>query len=135
MPKKTPGDFRIIHHLSFPHGRSINSGIDKQYTHVVYHNVDQAINILCSVGIGAFLAKTDIKNAFRIIPVHPQDHHLLGFSWQNFFYYDRTLAMGLSASCQIIEAFSTSLQWISQSYFNIQHMLHILDDFFDNSLH
>ena len=28
VPKKEPGEFRMIHHLSYPHGDSINDQID-----------------------------------------------------------------------------------------------------------
>ena len=129
VPKKTPGDFRLIHHLSFPHGHSINSGIDKQDSTVSYHTVDQAIDIICSLESGSYLSKTDIQSAFRIIPVHPSNYHLLGFHWNGMYYFDKTLAMGLSASCQIFERFSSALQWIAQTWFNIPNMLHILDDF------
>ena len=39
------------------------------------------------------MAKTDIENAFRLMPIHPRDHELLGFTLQNEmqdseFYYD-----------------------------------------------
>ena len=27
VPKKSPGEFRLIHHLSFPKGASVNDGI------------------------------------------------------------------------------------------------------------
>ena len=39
IPKKTPGDFRLIHHLSFPKGLSINDGIFSEDTHVRYATV------------------------------------------------------------------------------------------------
>ena len=37
--------------------------------------------------------------------------------------------MGLSSSCQIFEAFSSSLEWISVNRFGPSGVLHILDDF------
>jgi hypothetical protein len=37
--------------------------------------------------------------------------------------------MGLSASCQHFEAFSTALHWILKNHFNVTHLSHILDDF------
>lgn len=61
------------------------------------------------------MAKTDIEVAFRIIPICPFDYHLLGFSWQGQFYFDKCLPMGASSSCQIFEKFSVALQWIMQS--------------------
>lgn len=40
VPKKTPGDFRLIHHLSFPEGESINDGIARKYSSVHYTSFD-----------------------------------------------------------------------------------------------
>ena len=52
------------------------------------------------------MAKTEIKSAFRILPVNPDDHPLLGMKWENLYYsYDRCLPMDCSASCAIFEAF------------------------------
>ena len=62
------------------------------------------------------MAKTDVKSAFRIIPIHRADYFLLGLKWDNTYYFDRCLAMGLSSSCAIFEAFSTALEWLSINY-------------------
>ena len=43
IPKKLPGEFRLIHHLSFPEGHSINSHISKIMSSVHYGNIDDAI--------------------------------------------------------------------------------------------
>ena len=32
VPKKTPGDFRMIHHLSYPKGKSVNDGISQEHS-------------------------------------------------------------------------------------------------------
>ena len=71
VPKKIPGEFRLIHHSSFPRGASINDGISPEYTTVSYSRVDDAITIIKKLGGGCFLAKADIKSAFRIIPIRP----------------------------------------------------------------
>ena len=34
VPKKAPGEFRLIQHLSYPHGSSINDGISSDDSHV-----------------------------------------------------------------------------------------------------
>ena len=78
VPKKTPGEFHLIHHLSYPWGSSVNDGIDSEHTRVCYATVDDAIKFIKLTGPGCFLAKTDIKNAFRIIPIRPDDYNLLG---------------------------------------------------------
>ena len=129
VPKKAANEFRLIHHLSFPHGSSINDHIDPEFSSVHYATFDDAIAMLISLGTGTLMAKTDIADAFRLIPVHPDDHNLLGISWDGSYYYDTCLPMGASSSCAIFETFSSSLQWISNIKLGIRHMLHILDDF------
>ena len=74
------------------------------------------------------LAKTDVRSAFRIIPVHPSDRPLLGLQWRGQWYYDRCLAMGCSSSCKTVGRLST-MEWIASNKLGIPHILHILDDF------
>ena len=129
IPKKVPGEFRLIHHLSFPEGKSINSHIPQIASSVHYANIDDAIRLIRRTGRGCALAKTDIKNAFRLIPVSPSDYNLLGICWRDRFYVDRNLAMGLSSSCKIFECFSSGLEWIAHFRLHIPGILHLLDDF------
>ena len=75
------------------------------------------------------MAKTDIDSAFRLIPIHPNDHPLLGFKFGTEFFYDSCLPFGASSSCAIFEAFSSALEWAAKCKFNIEHIVHILDDF------
>lgn len=134
VPKKTPGEFRLIHHLSYPRcssdNSSVNEGISSEFSTVQYAGIEDAINQLKKCGSGSFMAKTDIKSAFRIIPVHPSDHDLLGFSFRNSFYYDTCLPMGCSSSCKIFETFSSALEWVAIHKLGCSHVVHILDDFF-----
>ena len=129
VPKKNPGEFRLIHHLSYPKGCSVNDGISSEYTSVSYATISDAIQQIKLAGAGCFLSKTDIKNAFRITPIRPQDYHLLGMKWQGMYYYDRCMPMGCSSSCKTFETFSSALEWIAQNKLHIRHILHLLDDF------
>ena len=45
VPKKVPGEFRLIHHLSFPKGSSVNDGIPPEHTSVHYATIDEAIKL------------------------------------------------------------------------------------------
>ena len=74
-----------------------------------YASVGDASKWIKRLGRGCFMAKTDVKSAFRIIPMQPADYSLLGLKWENLYYFDRTLPMGLSSSCAIFEAVSTAL--------------------------
>ena len=129
IPKKAPGEFRMIHHLSFPYGDSVNTFIPPECSTVKYATVDDAINFIKVLGQGCVLAKTDVRNAFRIIPIHPSDHPLLGLQWKGQWYYDRCLPMGCSSSCKTFECLSTAMEWIARNKLGIPHILHILDDF------
>ena len=71
IPKKQPGEYRMIHYLSFPHGGSVNDFIPSEFCSVHYASVDDAVQIIKKLRIGCALAKTDVRSAFRIIPVHP----------------------------------------------------------------
>ena len=78
VPKKTPGEFRIIHHLSYPDGSSVNDFIPSEKSTVQYASISDAIAMIKCIGRGSYMSKTDINSAFRIIPIHPDDYHLLG---------------------------------------------------------
>ena len=129
VPKKTESEFRLIHHLSFPQGSSLNDGISSEFTSVSYATVEDAIHTIRTVGHSCFMAKTDIKNAFRIIPMQPQDYNLLGICWRGFYYYDHCMPMGCSSSCKTFEIFSSAIEWIAQEKLHVDHILHLLDDF------
>lgn len=129
VPKKGPNEFRLIHHLSFPEGSSINDGIAPENVSVKYQTITDAIGLIKYFGKGALMAKTDIENAFRIIPIHPDDHDLLGMKIGEQFYYDKVLPMGCSISCRLFEEFSTALHWVLQHKLQAAGIAHILDDF------
>lgn len=95
---------------------------------VQYDTVDWVINLVQQYGPYCLMAKTDIEDAFRIIPIKPSDYHLLGFSWEEI-YFDKCLPMGASSSCQLFEKLSVALQWIMQTKYKGGGMSHILDDF------
>ena len=100
-PKKNPGEFRVIHHLSFPENSSINDGIPDYLCTVQYQTVDDAIKLVKFYGKNCLISKTDIENSFKIIPIHPNDQELLAFAIQGQYFYDKTLPMGLSYSCKL----------------------------------
>ena len=129
VPQSVPGNFRLIHDLSFSRNGSINSLIPKRISTVQYDSVDIVVNLVKHYGRFSQLAKCDIKDAFHIIPVHPSDYHLLGFIWNTFCYYDKCLPMGASSSCQIFESFSCALQWVMETKYHAAGMSHFIDDF------
>lgn len=131
VPKRQEGQFRLIHHLSYPRasGLSVNDGIPKECTAVSYAGIQDAVSVIKELGRGCFLAKTDIKSAFRLLPVHPEDYMLLGFSWNGKLYHDCCVPMGCASSCAIFESFSSALEWVARHKLGCHGVVHILDDF------
>ena len=129
VPKRQPFTFRMIHHLSFPFGDSINDYIDKELCTVRYASFDKAVGMIMELGTSAWLAKADIKSAFRLLPVSPLDYELLGFSFNGMFYFDKCLPMGCSISCALFEKFSSFLEYRIRLTASTPFLTHYLDDF------
>ncbi len=78
LPELYP-DEELLYRLIMDLKRSgVNSHIPKENTKVQYAKFDQAIAMCLEHRKGCYIAKLDIKSAFRNIPIHPSDCHLLG---------------------------------------------------------
>ena len=127
---KSDGSWRLIYHLSAPPGTSINDFIDPTEYSLQYHTIDDAINICCHLGRNALLAKVDLKNAFRLCPVHPEDWHLLGIRWRGHYLVDKCLPFGLRSAPFLFNMVADAIQWILENHCHVQHSFHYLDDYF-----
>ena len=74
------------------------------------------------------MVKLDLKDAYRIIPIHPADYPLLGIRWHGRIYIDRALPFGLRSAPKIFSAVADVIAWVLFSR-GIQQQLHYLDDF------
>lgn len=77
-----PGKWRLITNLSSPEGSSVKNGIDLSFCSRQYTSVDQIARVATRFGSRSLLAKIDINSAYRLVPVHQDDHPLLGVLWQ-----------------------------------------------------
>ena len=123
-----PGSWRLIVDLSFPHGCSVNEGISANDASMAYSSVEDAAQVVTKLGKNTLLAKIDIASAFRIIPVHPDDRHLLGMKWKNEVFIDKQLPFGLRSAPVLFNAVADALEWILRKR-GISHVIHHLDDF------
>ena len=82
------------------------------------------------MGRGALLAKVDLKNAFRLCPVRPDDWHLLGIHWRGKYYIDKCLPFGLRSAPFLFNMVAEAIEWILRYHFHQQYCFHYLDDFF-----
>ena len=129
VPKAHQSDcWRMICDLSCPRGNSVNDGIMPGLCSLQYATVDTAVEIIQQLGRDTQLIKLDIKDAYRIVPVHPSDYHLLGIQWKGNTYIDRALPFGLRSAPKIFNAVADTIAWVLTSQ-GIRHQLHYLDDF------
>ena len=128
VPKDDGQDWRLIHHLSFPYGSSVNDAISDVAASVQYEPIDHVLDLLYSLGPGALLGRWDIKSAFKLCPVHPEDYKYLCFVFNKKFYYETCLSFGLRCSCQIFEKFACFIQWLLKWQTQHHFMSHYLDD-------
>ena len=121
--------WRMIVDLSHPPHGSVNDGIRRDLCSLCYASVDDAVHIIQHLGRGTELVKLDIKDAYRIVPVHPADYHLLGIRWEDETYNDRALAFSLRSAPKIFSAVADVNAWAFMQM-GISYHLHYLDDFF-----
>ena len=118
--------WRLIVDLSHPVGHSVNDGILR--CSLRYITVDTAISHIITFGPGTLLAKIDIKHAFRLLPLHPADRHVLAMHWNNNIYIDTCLPFGLRSTPTLFNILADLLSWIVEEK-GVAPILHYLDDF------
>ena len=129
IPKTEVGKFRLIHHLSFPQGQSVNDHIPDSKARVQYTKFDEALTMIAKFGKNALVGKADISEAFRLLPVNKCDFDLLGFTLEGKFYVDLCAPMGCRSSPSIWESFSTFLNWVLDKWNKRCNTKHYVDDF------
>lgn len=133
VEKKFSGKKRIIVDLSAPHNDSCNPSINelipKEDFSLSYVKIDDAIKIINDFGPGAWLCKTDIVDAFKLLPIHPSLWHLHGIRWDSKFYFYVRLTFGCRSSPKIFDTLSLAICWIATNNYGVDPLLHLLDDF------
>ena len=127
--KSCKGKYRLLHNLSYPYNHeAVNFNISDDHAKVSYAKLSDAF-VLVRKFNNCFMAKSDIADAFRLIPLNPNDYNLTGFKFGGQFYYDRCLPMGARSSCLIFERFSNALKFILENVYKVPHVVKVLDDF------
>ena len=81
------------------------------------------------LGRDCLLGKSDIKSAFRLLPVSVLDFDQLGFKFDGKFYFDKAMPFGCSIACQCWELYSTFLEFYVARQSSVRKLHHYLDDF------
>ena len=123
-----PGKWRLIVDLSTPPGHSVNDAIAPEVSRMRYTSVLDAADMIRNLGPGTLMAKMDLQNAYRVLPIHPDDHPLLGISWCDAIFIDTALPFGLRSAPKIFSPFADALAWVMQTR-GVSRQLHYLDDY------
>jgi hypothetical protein len=125
---KPDGSTRLVFDLSQPHGESVNDFISKDEFPTSYTHFDTATELVHLTGKGCFLTKVDIKHAYRLLPVRPEDRPLLVYFWEGKYYVDLVLPFGGRSSASIFTSFSDLVCWILRNKRKLT-IVHYSDDF------
>ena len=131
--KKESSDLRIILNLSHPfEGGSVNSSINKeQYQDeemkLVYPTVDNLAKIIMEKrknGKKVKILKRDLSKAYRQLWGCPSTIHLLGYVFENRYYYDVTLSMGSASSAYCCQRTTNCIKYVfkQQGFDNVNYL-------------
>ena len=87
----------------------MNDGIDSELCALSYISVEDVAKTILALGRGALMAKVDIRNAYRLMPMHPDERLLLGMERQCQAYVDMALPFELRSA---LTALADLLEWV-----------------------
>ena len=133
-PKKDSDDLRVIPNLSHPYKRdSVNNSIDKnrfgnEDMDLRYPTVDDLCRIVRKKGRNCRIFHRDLTKAYRLLWMSPADIMLLGYVFENCFYFDISLTMGSSSAAYCCQRMTNAITFIYRKHFNYDNV-NYLDDF------
>lgn len=138
---KGNGKIRLIHDASRPVGNCLNQFSDDNSC--VYMDLRDACRLITQ---NCFLAKVDLKNAYRSVNIHPSNYVYTGLQWvfmgdtQPTFMYDAKLPFGAAKSPSIFQTLSRCVCHIMKTVYNATVIVYIddflvIEDSFDKCWH
>ena len=94
---------------------SVNSQMPDTEGSIYYDLFTSAVAMLKESCRGSLLAKLDLRDPYRHIPVCSMDWNLLGVNWMGKFYYPVILMFRGKSASYIFNLFSEALHWIIQN--------------------
>ena len=132
VEKRDSDERRVIVDLSWPCGHSVNDGIPSdsflgEPIALHYPTIDDIVHAVVTMGRGCYLFKRDLTKAYRQFPVDPRDYPFLGYTWDNHFYFDTVLTMGLRSAAMACQRSTSAVAWIASQHGRV--VFNYLDDF------
>ena len=127
---------RVIVDLSFPHGYSVNAGVQSDtYLGTPFlltlPTIDNITNKVKQLGKGCHLYKIDLSRAFRHVKLDPKDYNLLGLRL-NGLYIDSCLPFGFRHGSALFQCLSDAVRFImAQNGFSVTNYI---DDIIGHSV-
>ena len=129
VPKKESTDRRLILDLSFPKGRSVNDGIQKdvyleEFNKLSLPSLDTFAARVVELGRCAKLFKVDLARGYKQIYIDPLDIEKMGFAFNGKYYFDCTLSMGSRSSARCCQRVTSAVIYIytKWGYFAINYL-------------
>lgn len=139
VPRKNDEKRRFILDLSFPKQHGINDGINKDFYEgeevtLRYPTVDDLVNLIYDrkqkhPNEKILLWKRDLKSCYRQFQLCPGSVHLVGYKFEEEYWYDLVLAMGSTSSAQICQKITNLVRYIFENRYD-DEVRNFLDDFF-----
>ena len=77
-----------------------------------YATITDAAHGITAYGRGAQLIKPDIRNAYRVVLIHPDDRWLMGMIWEDSLFVDTALPFSLRSAPKIFTALADAAEWM-----------------------
>ena len=90
--------------------------------------MDGACQRVLELGRGAVLAKFEVSGVFWMVPVHPDDRHLLDMRWYGHTCVDKVLPFGFQSAPKLYNVVTDGLLWILVTHNDVEGIPY-LDDF------
>lgn len=133
---KNGNDTRLIFHLSYPRsGGSVNAGIPREKCTVHYPEFDEAVRACIIAGRNCYMAKSDMKSAFRVLPLRAEDWRWLimmayhPVTGNRYYFLDKCAPFGSSSSPSLYQRCSNAIAHIFHFRTRFKP-INYLDDFF-----
>lgn len=126
---KSDGGIRLIHDCSRPASKCVNSyAINEEKFH--FQSVDDAADMVCR---GAYMAKVDLKSAYRSVRISSHSQQVTGLKWvldgQVRYFIDTKLPFGSKMAPGIFHRLSQAVKRMMCNK-GFKRVVAYLDDFF-----
>ena len=126
------GLYCLVQDFSYPWGdptNGINALVPGENKKVHYARIDDVARMALQLGNPSYAMRIDIKHAFKLLPLSPDQWHFTGFRFRGAYFIQTQTPFGAAASCLHFEKVARFLTWIIRHKFPWALLCSYLDDF------